>query len=133
MLLRARLEELDHVLLPAMRPMLVEEERDERVVADFDRLTAELDQLSLVLGTAGDIDESSLGGEVVLGSRVTVEGSDGHRRTVRIVDPVEAFLDDERISSQSPLARALLGHVEGDRCEVEAPAGRWTALVVSVG
>ncbi len=131
-LLRARAEELDRVLLPAMRPMLVEEERDERVVADFERLTSELDELSRVLDTAGDIDEGSLGPQVDLGSRVTVDSAEHPRRTVRIVDPVEAFLDDERISSTSPLAQALIGHVVGDQCLVDAPAGRWTATIVAV-
>jgi transcription elongation GreA/GreB family factor len=52
---------------------------------------------------------------------------------VRVVDPVEAFLDDERISSSSPLAVALLGHAVGDQCPVHAPSGVWTATVLGIG
>jgi transcription elongation GreA/GreB family factor len=116
-----------------MRPLLVEDERDERVVADFERLQAEHDRLVSVLATAEDIDPATLGGEIALGSRVSFSDSDGRRRVVRIVDPEEAALDDERISSSSPLALALVGHVAGDRCEVQAPAGVWTAEILAVG
>lgn len=132
-MLEARLAELVLDVLPSMRPLLVEDERDERVVADFERLEVEHDRLAAVLGTSGTIDEAGLGATITLGSRVVVRDADGDLRTVRIVDPVEAFLDDERISANSPLARALLGHVVGDSCDVAAPAGRWTAVVVEVG
>jgi transcription elongation factor GreA len=132
-LLAARMAELADDVLPAMRPLLVEEERDERVVADFERLQAEHDRLAVLLGTSGILDTAALGDVVVLGSRVTFTDHDGKTRVVRIVDPVEAFLDDERVSSTSPLAVALLGHTVGDACVVQAPAGEWTATVVAVG
>lgn len=132
-MLQARLDELAHVLLPAMRPLLVEDERDERVVADFERLQAEHDRLAVVLGTARSVDPERLGSRIELGSRVSILDAEGHRRVVRIVDPVEAFLDDERISRKSPLAMALMGHAVGDECRVSAPAGTWTAKVLEVG
>lgn len=131
--LQERMSELADNVLPAMRPLLVEDERDERVVAEFERLQAEHDRLGVLLGTSGDIDPSTLGDAIDLGSRVAISGADGERRVVRIVDPVEAFLDDERISSTSPLAMALMGHVVGDTCEVHAPSGVWTATVLAVG
>ncbi len=132
-MLQERLDELADEVLPAMRPLLVEDERDERVVADFERVQAEHDRVAVLLGTSGTIDTTTLGATIALGSRVAVRDADGERRVVRIVDPVEAFLDDERISSSSPLAVALLGHSVGDSCVVEAPAGTWTALVLAVG
>ena len=114
-LLQARMVELAEEILPAMRPMLVEEERDERVVADFERAQAEHDRLAVLLGTAGSVTTDGPGDVIVLGSRVAISDHDGGRRVVRIVDPVEAFLDEERISSSSPLAVALLGHRVGRR------------------
>lgn len=132
-MLAARMAELADEVLPSMRPLLVEEERDERVVADFERLQAEHDRLSVLLGTSGTLDVSDLGDEITVGSRVALTDAEGHRRIVLIVDPVEAFLDDERISSTSPLAVALLGHRVGDRCTVKAPAGDWVAEVVALG
>lgn len=132
-MLHARMVELADEVLPEMRPLLVEDERDERVVADFERLQAEHDRLAVLLGTSGDIDPSALGEAITLGSRVAITDADGLRRIVRIVDPVEAFLDDERISDTSPLAVALLGHRVGDECPVQAPAGVWTATVLAIG
>ena len=132
-MLAARMAELANEVLPSMRPLLVEEERDERVVADFERLQAEHDRLSVLLGTSGTLDVSDLGDEITVGSRVALTDGEGQRRIVLIVDPVEAFLDDERISSTSPLAVALLGHRVGDRCTVKAPAGDWVAEVVALG
>lgn len=131
--LQERVDEIAEVELPAMRPLLVEDERDERVVADFERLQAEHDRLVVLLGTSGTLDLSELGGQIGLGSRVAFTDADGDRRIVRIVDPVEAALDDERISHSSPLASALMGHAVGDECLVEAPAGTWTARIVDIG
>lgn len=131
--LEDRVREMAEEELPAMRPLLVEDERDERVVAEFERLQAEHDRLVVLLGTSGTLDMDQLGDTITLGSRVAISDADGHRRVVRIVDPVEAALDDERISNTSPLATALLGHVVGDECEVQAPAGRWVATVLEVG
>lgn len=131
--LQARIDEIANEELPAMRPLLVEDERDERVVADFERLQAEHDRLVVLLGTSGTLNLEELGSQITLGSRVAITDADGQRRVVRIVDPVEAALDEERISSTSPLASALLGHEVGDECEVEAPAGTWLAKVLAVG
>ena len=47
---------------------------------------------------------------------------------VRLVHPVEAHLDDERISAESPLGQAILGNKKGDRVTVIAPSGNWSAL-----
>jgi transcription elongation factor GreA len=131
--LQARVDEIADEELPAMRPLLVEDERDERVVADFERLQAEHDRLAVLLGTSGTLDLGSLGSVITLGSRVALTDADGQRLVVRIVDPVEAYLDEERISDTSPLARALLGHSVGDECVVVAPASTWTAKVLAVG
>ncbi len=131
--LQARVDEIAQVELPAMRPLLVEDERDERVVADFERLQAEHDRLVVLLGTSGTLDLDSLGPTITLGTRVAITDADGQRLVVRIVDPVEAYLDEERISDTSPLATALLGHCVGDECVVVAPASTWTATVLAVG
>jgi hypothetical protein len=131
--LQARVDEIANEELPGMRPMLVEDERDERVVADFERLQAEHDRLVVLLGTSGTLDLANLGPVITLGSRVAITDADGQRRVVRIVDPVEAYLDDERISDTSPLALALLGQTAGDECVVVAPAGTWTAKILAVG
>jgi transcription elongation GreA/GreB family factor len=131
--LQERADQIAHEELPAMRPLLVEDERDERVVADFERLQAEHDRLLVLLGTSGTLDLDSLGPVIRLGSRVAITDAEGQRLIVRIVDPVEAYLDEERICDTSPLAMVLLGHSVGDECVVVAPASTWTATVLAVG
>ena len=63
-------------------------------------------------------------GKVVVGNKVTVEDmEDGSREVYQIVGTQEADPREGRISNDSPLGRALLGHRAGDIAEVEAPVG----------
>lgn len=62
-------------------------------------------------------------GAVRIGSTVTVE-LDGDEETYTIVSPVEAKPREGRISNESPVGRALLGHRAGERVEVTMPNGR---------
>ncbi len=120
-------------VLPSLRPLLVEWDRDERVVADFERYQAELDHIEQVLAAATLIRlQSSTDGVVRLGDTVVIETLDREHTTVVIVDPEEAILDEERVSSTSPLATSLLGARAGDTVEVSAPKGAWPCRVISV-
>ena len=120
--------------LPDIRPLLVESERDERVVADFERLMQEADAIDALLAEAQIIviDPSQLGDGVVLGMRVHVTLENGLEEWVRPVHPDEAFLDEERISATSPLAEALMGAGAGDTVMVQAPTGAWPCRVLAI-
>lgn len=120
--------------LPQMRPLLVETERDERVVADFERLMAEAEAIDALVAQADviEIDPACVDGRVELGMRVQVVMADGSTVWVRPVHPDEAFLDDERISATSPLAIALIGARTGHTVWVDAPTGAWPCQVVEI-
>jgi transcription elongation GreA/GreB family factor len=120
--------------LPDMRPLLVETERDERVVAEFERLLAEATSIDTLLAQADviGIDPVAVDGRVDLGMRVEVVLEDGTTAWVRPVHPDEAFLDDERISATSPLAIALVGARTGHTVWVDAPTGAWPCEVMSI-
>ncbi len=60
---------------------------------------------------------------VVLGSRVTVVEEGFEPEIYTIVGSVEANPADERISNESPLGKALMGHKVGDTVAFEAPGG----------
>ena len=70
-------------------------------------------------------------GVVELGDEVTVEFTAGESERFLVVDPVEAPLDQVRISVQSPLARALLGRRVGEQVEVQAPGGRYRCRILA--
>jgi transcription elongation factor GreA len=60
---------------------------------------------------------------VVLGSRVTVVEDGFDPETYVIVGSAEANPSDGRISNESPLGKALLGHRVGDKVTFETPGG----------
>ena len=81
------------------------------------------------------IDPSTLdaGGKVVFGSTVELQDEDsGKKVTYQIVGEDEADLKLGLINISSPIARALIGKVEGDSAEVQAPGGVRSYEIVSV-
>ena len=64
------------------------------------------------------------GDRVIFGATVTLEDSDsGDEVRYRIVGELEADLKQGKISVTSPIARALIGRVEGDTVSVRTPGG----------
>jgi transcription elongation factor GreA len=96
---------------------------------------AELAALNSVLGQAITTEKlpPELPGVVELGDEVLVEFAAGETERFLLVDPVEAPLDDVRISIESPLAQALLGRRVDEQVEVEAPAGRYRCRILATG
>jgi transcription elongation factor GreA len=133
---RAALTEHLHRLytrdIPAAHAVLWDHDRDSRALAEFDRLCEQAQRLQQILNVAGDLPESNDRTRVVLGSRVKVRLPEGETLWVRPVHPEEAWLDDERISAESPLAKALLRACVGESVEVVSPSGAWVCEVVSL-
>src|SRR5271154_2076371 len=73
------------------------------------------------------------GGSVGLGSTVGVRDQDGAENTWRIASPHGAAPAEGRLSAESPVAVALLGHTPGDKVSVSLPRGKRTLTVVTVG
>ena len=97
------------------------------------RGAAELAHLHSILGQAITTEDlpPERPGVVELGDEVTVEFDAGETERFLLVDPVEAPLDQVRISVESPLARALLGRPVGEQVEVEAPGGRYRCRILT--
>lgn len=60
---------------------------------------------------------------VQVGSRVTVEDNEGETVVYHIVGSAEADPIEGRISNESPMGKALMGHKPGDVVTVRAPSG----------
>lgn len=71
-------------------------------------------------------------GVVEVGSTVVIR--EGHKKSEKfqIVGAAEANPREGKISHESPLGTALLGHKEGDKVEVEAPSGSFSYKLVEV-
>ena len=80
-----------------------------------------------------DVTRVDAGGKVVFGSTVVIEDVEaGTEVTYQIVGEDEADIKSGRISVASPIARALIGKVEGDVAVVNAPGGDKEYEIVEV-
>lgn len=80
-----------------------------------------------------DVTKLNANGKVVFGATVDLIDEDsGEEFTYRIVGEDEADIKQGMISVQSPFARALIGHEEGDIASVDAPGGLREYEIVAV-
>ncbi|MGZ8502152.1 MAG: transcription elongation factor GreA [Candidatus Limnocylindrales bacterium] len=84
------------------------------------------------LRTAVIVNAPVSGARIGLGSRVTVE-ADGETVTYTIVGASDSDPNAGRISSSSPVGRALVGHDVGDSIVIRTPAGEHHYRIVEVG
>ena len=92
-----------------------------------------IDELEELLKQAIIIREGKSSGHAVkLGSTVTLHAK-GKKETFTLVGEWEADPKDKKISHESPLGKALIGKKVGEKVEVEAPAGKISYSIVSIG
>ncbi|MGW2684830.1 GreA/GreB family elongation factor [Streptomyces sp. NPDC001414] len=97
---------------------------------DLRRLDARIEDITLRLHQAA-VTRPAPAGVVGVGSTVTVRFADGAVQSVAIGEIASA--DDENlVTEDSPLGRALLGHRVGDTVSFETPQGGTDATVVSL-
>ncbi len=80
------------------------------------------------------LDESELTNETVrIGSKILIRDQEtGEEETYKIVGSTEADPMQGRISDESPVGKAMLGHVAGDVVEVEIPSGAVKYVLVEI-
>jgi transcription elongation factor GreA len=71
-------------------------------------------------------------GQVNIGSTITVQEEDYEPEAWFLVGPKEADPRHGKISHESPIGKALIGHQAGDVVEVETPAGKIHLKIVSI-
>jgi transcription elongation factor GreA len=86
------------------------------------------------LRAARVIDTSDIPKDVVsIGSKVKVKDlDDGDTVEYQIVGSAEADPSAKRLSNESPVGRAVLGHKKGDVIEVAVPAGALRLQIMSI-
>lgn len=90
-----------------------------------------IQELELLLANAKVIEEAPRDA-VDVGCTVTVEEEDGTVATYTIVGQAEAAPQEGKISNESPLGQALIGHKAGDEVEVRAPGGSFKVRILKI-
>lgn len=142
--LKKELDELVNVRRPALAQRLHVAIKQGDLSENADYITAKEEQgflegriqeLEMAVRNAVLIEENcGVDGRVTLGCHVTVV-EDGYddEETYHVVGHTEADPAHGKISNESPLGQALMGHQAGDVVVVHAPAGDIQFRVVSIG
>ncbi len=141
-----KMEELKE--LEAQRPIIkqaIAEARDKGDLsenAEYDAakeaqgmLEMKIAKLKELVASARIIDDSKLNtNEVQLLNKVTIKNvKNGMQMTYTIVTESEADLKAFKISSNTPIAKALMGHKVGDIVQVQAPVGVMDFEIIEIG
>ena len=95
-------------------------------------LEARLATLEDKLRSASVINAAELSPDVVrVGSSVVVKDDKGKEATYTIVGSTEADPSANRLSNESPVGKALVGHKTGDEVKVSLPSGKQRVLIVA--
>lgn len=87
-------------------------------------LEGRIQELTQILNNVQIIEEKKTDrGVVDIGSHVTIQEDEYDPETYHIVGPKEADPGNSRISHESPIGRALIGHRVGDTVSAETPNG----------
>ncbi|MCX6056412.1 MAG: transcription elongation factor GreA [Chloroflexi bacterium] len=91
-------------------------------------------ELEILLATARVIDNNASRQDCIqVGSKVVIlEDGSKEKEEYTIVGAAEADPSKGKISNESPLGKALLNHKEGDKVQVDAPAGAFLVKIIKV-
>ncbi len=139
--LQAELEELITVRRPAVVEWLREARDDGGEPGENAGVAEALEERALLEQRIAElrrslaearIVEPTLDGTIGIGAFVRLATPDGPTVEYQLVGAAESDPSRRRISVQSPVGEALLGHAAGEGVEVDAPGGRRTFEIVSV-
>ncbi len=89
--------------------------------------------LKSILAQAEIVEDISKADVVQIGSKVTVETAEKEKETYVVVGRAESDPVEGKISYESPLGSALMGHSKGDEVDVLAPGGVFTVKILKLG
>lgn len=92
-------------------------------------MEARIAEITRILSEATVVATDKASGTVGIGSVVTVDMA-GRERTFSIVGSAESDITANKISNESPVGHALLGHKEGDEVVSVGPSGREVHLTI---
>lgn len=78
------------------------------------------------------IAKASNDGVVAIGATVEIEYDDGEVEEYKIVGSLEADPFENKISNESPIGKAVMGHKKGETVSVESPNGSYDVVIKEV-
>ena len=138
-------EELNH-LKEVKRPEVIKALKDARALgdlsenADYDaarneqaQVEGRIKELELLLEKAELIEKKDTD-KVELGTTIKIKyiDDDDDIEEYRIVGSKEADPSNDKISNESPLAKAVMGHKVGEVCVVESPNGNYNVEILEI-
>ena len=91
-----------------------------------------IQELERILANAQLIKEDPKRDSIQIGTKVTIQEADCDPESYTIVGAVEANPSNGRISNESPLGKALIGHKAKEDVTVQAPNGSFTVKILKV-
>lgn len=96
-------------------------------------LEGRIQELTVILSNVQIIEEKKNDAGIAdIGSHVTIQEEDFDPETYHIVGPKEADPRNSRISHESPIGRALLGHRVGELVTAETPNGSLKFKIIKI-
>jgi len=81
-------------------------------------------EVTQILARATIIDAPKKNDKVTLGCRVELKSAAGDAHTYQVVGSAEADPAHDKISNESPVGQAILGHKKGETVGVTTPSGK---------
>lgn len=92
-------------------------------------MEARIAEITRILGEATVVEAPKRSSKVNIGSRVTVDMG-GRERVFTIVGGAESDSAAGKISNESPVGAALLGHKKDDKVQAQGPTGRVIEMTI---
>ena len=137
-------EELNN-LKNVERPRIIEDLKEARAQgdlsenADYDsarneqaQVEAKIKELEYKLAHAEISDSSKKVDKVSVGSKVTIAYDEDDEETYYIVGSTEVDAFNNKISNESPIGKAVLGHKKGEVVSVESPNGSYEVKITNI-
>ncbi|MBN1618067.1 GreA/GreB family elongation factor [Candidatus Dojkabacteria bacterium] len=90
-----------------------------------------IEEIDEILENAEITDENQVCDIIGVGCDITLE-KDGTTRSMKIVSGIEADPDENKVSEDSPVGKAVIGKKVGDEVDIETPIGTQSYKVVKV-
>jgi transcription elongation factor GreA len=89
-------------------------------------------ELEMLLANAQIIEDNGKTDVIQVGAKVTIQEDGTDPEEYTIVGAAEASPLNGRVSNESPLGQALMGHRAGDEVTVQAPNGTFSVRILKV-